>query len=126
MAKDVPESMRWSDSLSPTTISESSVGFLKSKLKNCLENHATCSKFLGQGDTWYPSRLLEVRKANGGMIIIRDKEELHGEPSYCTLSHKWGGMQPMKLTAESEASLRAGVSTETLPQTFRDAIYICQ
>ncbi|KAE9377509.1 hypothetical protein N431DRAFT_434738 [Stipitochalara longipes BDJ] len=56
-------------------------------------------------------------------MYLRNRGELSSEP-YLTLSHCWGGMEPIQLTAENEVSLRAGVSIDYLPKTFRDAIYI--
>jgi hypothetical protein len=50
--------------------------------------------------------------------------ETHG--SYFTLSHCWGASQPLKLTRDSEQSLRDGVDISTLPKTFRHAIEVCR
>jgi hypothetical protein len=39
-----------------------------------------------------------------------------------TLSHCWGKANFMKLTNESIRDFRQGISVETLPKTFQDAI----
>ena len=38
------------------------------------------------------------------------------------MSHCWGALKPVQLTAGTEASLRAGIPTDCLPKSFRDAI----
>jgi hypothetical protein len=56
-------------------------------------------------------------------VYLRNRDELTSQP-YFTLSHCWGNLKPIQLTAETEASLRAGISISSLPKTFRDAIFI--
>lgn len=123
---EVPESFKWSTEVTSSTISESSISFLESKLKNCLENHPTCSyNSDGSNDTWYPSRLLEIQETLGEIVSLRDRSQIQPLP-YCSLSHCWGGSQPTILTTNTEASLRAGISIGSLPKTFREAIEVCR
>jgi hypothetical protein len=71
---------------------------------------------------WRPRRLLEI--GNGSRTVyLRDGNEIKSE-SYMALSHRWGKKRPLQLTRATEASLRAGISTECLPKTFRHAIFV--
>jgi hypothetical protein len=40
--------------------------------------------------------------------------------------HCWGTVQPVKLTARSEARLRAGIPDRELPASFKQAVAICR
>lgn len=115
--------MEFPQSLSSRTDSKSSIDFLLSKFRSCCESHLTCSQRSNLTPGWHPKRILEIEGADPQIISLRNREEFFFKP-YVTLSHCWGNLKPLQLTAESEASLRAGVSTELLPKTFRDAIDI--
>lgn len=67
--------------------------------------------------------MLEIGDTDGRTVYLRNRSETTSDP-YFTLSHCWGSLKPIQLTAGTEASLRAGVSTDRLPKTFRDAIFI--
>ncbi|KAF2669949.1 HET-domain-containing protein [Microthyrium microscopicum] len=72
-----------------------------------------------------PSRILEIGEGeqHDQAVYLRSREDLTPQP-YMTLSHCWGGTTPMRLTKESEEALKAGISVNSLPKTFRDAIYV--
>lgn len=57
-------------------------------------------------------------------ITLVDGEHAESAP-YVSLSHCWGGHQPLQLNASAELSLRRGRQIDDFPKTFRDAIYIC-
>jgi hypothetical protein len=64
-------------------------------------------------------------KARDSKVLLTDTQnETYGH--YFTLSHCWGGSQPVKLTCESEQLLRDGIDIDVLPKTFQHAIQICR
>ncbi|KAL8891311.1 MAG: hypothetical protein Q9215_001634 [Flavoplaca cf. flavocitrina] len=59
-----------------------------------------------------------------------DKSHLNNTPpaesrlAYCTLSHRWGQGQPLKLTRDLYESFQQDIPFEDLPKTFADAAQI--
>lgn len=74
---------------------------------------------------FYPTRLLNLSGPDPSKVYLQDSGATKIGP-YASLSHCWGGMQPIQLTAETEAALRAGLPIQQLPKTFREAIYVCR
>jgi hypothetical protein len=58
-------------------------------------------------------------------VYLKDDLTKIFEP-YISLSHCWGGMQPIQLTTRTEASLKSGINVDVLPKTFREAILVCK
>lgn len=58
-------------------------------------------------------------------MYLKDKFNKTFEP-YISLSHCWGGSQPIQLTAKTETSLKDGIDVDVLPKIFREAILVCQ
>lgn len=106
--------------MAASTGSENTFRFVESKLAHCRKTHKLCRHMSSQ--TWFPSRILEIGKENKIIHLI----EGHEAPSlpYVTLSHCWGTSNPMRLTKDTEAMLRAGVHTGFLPKTYREAISV--
>lgn len=59
------------------------------------------------------------------MHIYLEDSDMTRSYEYVTLSHCWGNVQPICLTKETEETLRAGIKSQNLPKTFRDAVVIC-
>lgn len=97
--------------------------FLRSKMEICLESHQACRRKSDESRGWLPRRLLKIEGTEGHIVYLRNSNELESQP-YITLSHCWGKLKPTQLTAESEASLRAGIPASNLPKTFSDAIKV--
>jgi hypothetical protein len=137
-ASPVTDRVRWTDnlgrardvrSLSNSTCSLESISFLKQRLQHCLKHdhiHRACRPVSHEP----PTRLLQIAhrtNADQGqdlMVHLVDGKASVGH-GYLTLSHCWGKAQVTTLTLETEPNLRAGISTQALPKTFRDAIYVC-
>ncbi|KAF2867419.1 heterokaryon incompatibility protein-domain-containing protein [Massariosphaeria phaeospora] len=118
------QDISWSTHLSTVTVTDTSVEFLKSKYSECLDHHELCNRKSLNARRKYPSRLLAISGARRSQVrLVAGSNLTSGD--YFTLSHCWGGFQPLKLTAQSEVSLREGVTIQELPKTFRDAIVIC-
>ncbi|CAO2652046.1 Nn.00g003290.m01.CDS01 [Neocucurbitaria sp. VM-36] len=112
-------SRRWID-----TLGEESVAFLRSKLHVCLATHTKCHLPQPTNASRYPTRLLNVRDQYPKITLEDTNEETQG--AYFTLSHCWGGLQPIMFARKSEQSLRNGIYFRDLPKTFREAIDLCR
>jgi hypothetical protein len=112
--------------LSTSTLSPETIGFLEHSIRHCVKNHVACNP----ASNAPPTRLLQIVhhsssvQGQDGVIRLVDGNTSVGR-GYLTLSHCWGKAQLKVLTKDTEAELRAGISTQTLPKTFRDAIYVC-
>jgi hypothetical protein len=103
-------------------VSEDSIKFLKRELTTCFEQHDLCRTPLGSP----PTRLLRIERLQEGVEhVYLEDSDMSKSYAYATLSHCWGGMQPLCLTKETEGILRAGMHTRVLPKTFRDAVSVC-
>lgn len=115
------------DSL-PST--DSCVEFLSRNLDSCIKNHPECSS--GQTAGWLPTRLLEVRSADGDndcvFLVEKDTIQASGDKKtqYITLSHVWGSLKPLCLTRDNYDSLKSGIETHQLPQCYRDAVFLAR
>ncbi|KAH6629718.1 heterokaryon incompatibility protein-domain-containing protein [Boeremia exigua] len=111
----------------PSTLSSESIGFLKQQLQTCLKRHPECLS----ASNVPPSRLLQVeltansiQDPNSTIHLVDGSAAVGG--SYVTLSHCWGKANFKQLTSTTEFELRAGLTSQALPKTFQDAIYVCQ
>ncbi|KAF2847419.1 HET-domain-containing protein [Plenodomus tracheiphilus IPT5] len=109
------------------TCSPAATSFLRSKLHECLDSdkHAECQRVDTQIPLRYPTRLLSIKDRHEAKVILENTGP-HTEGHYASLSHCWGKSRPFQLTSETEAILREGLNINQLPQTFRDAIQVCQ
>jgi hypothetical protein len=109
--------------LSFSTQSESAVDFLFEKYHDCRKKHAECNLKERSKSVTYPSRLLDVVSKEHSSIILRSTSMFRDEEYVC-LSHCWGDMTPFTLNAETQSTLSKGITIETLPKTFQDAIIV--
>lgn len=115
-------SRQWTDALPAGTVTEESIEFLRRELTTCSAQHKFCRTPLGAP----PTRLLRIERLRGGSEhVYLEYSDIAKSYLYATLSHCWGGMQPMCLTKETEETLRAGICSNDLPKTFREAVSIC-
>ncbi|KAN0122937.1 HET domain containing protein [Hyaloscypha variabilis] len=94
-------------------------------IRDCATNHLGCND--SDLVPWRPTRLLHIDKPCPGSVTLdcrpQDSSETRFE-SYVTLSHCWGGGDPLKLTSSTQRSLLEGISVAQLPLTFQDAISV--
>lgn len=112
---------------SNSTGSDKSFGFLTAKYRECRLNHSKCSQTMAE--SYVPSRLLDVSALGWSKLNLVDRENAPLSPSaalYATLSHCWGGLQPLKLTSATNAMLRTGIPIEALPKTFQHAVHVAR
>ncbi|OTB15728.1 hypothetical protein K445DRAFT_318014 [Daldinia sp. EC12] len=129
--------------LGPTIGSDESLLRIREWDLSCQANHKYCNlsrrrdlpPSLGT-NTFFPTRVIDVERADSGIIYLRYKFEVAIQlspeedkyPAYWTLSHRWGNTNDMpRLLGDTELRLRSGVSLDGLPPidrtwpAFRDA-----
>lgn len=95
--------------------------------KSCINDHEDCRAICG--DSYVPSRLLDVGVAWSSdpvRLVTFDAGRLPDfKPSYATLSHCWGGSQPLRLLTSNVDRLKEGVTREHIPRVFSEAMEVC-
>lgn len=103
-------------------------GLARGWLSSCQSEHHECRRQYSPDiiSNIRPSRLLELSSTERLISLrVRKAQELTKSPlSYCTLSHCWGGKQPLRLTKELLTSFEHQIPFAALPKTFADAIQI--
>ena len=100
--------------------SNETVSFCRNMLQICLASHEKCQ--YGQG--WHPTRLLFVGDGVESIRLIKTPNTYFHR--YAALSHPWGTSQSLALKSTNEALMTHLIAWDTLPQTYRDAIWFCQ
>ena len=90
-------------------------------IDQCSKHHGGCQ---GNGEAWYPTRLLDLSEAQVVKLIISKDSSPKG--SYITLSHRWSDQPFKKLTPSTISHLQHGIDVSRLPQVFQDAINIAR
>lgn len=111
-------------------------GMVKSWVRKCIANeggkHVECNK---QVNDYLPSRLLDVHYAveKSYLRIVcpqHDPSRFKRNRKYATLSHcwgSWGASENPSLTIENlELRKTEGLSCDSLPKTFRDALDVAR
>lgn len=105
--------------LASESASESCFQQIRVWIKKCTENHADCPH---PALTALPSRLLDVGSAESQMVRLVETRDREG--TYITLSHCWGGHQPLTTTKSTKRDRLDGIEWASLPKTFQDAVTI--
>ncbi|KAI0113607.1 heterokaryon incompatibility protein-domain-containing protein [Nemania sp. FL0031] len=106
--------------LGQSTNSKESFNFISEQIQICRESHPRCQS--GSAN-WYPTRLLQMTSLNGTIelrIVERDETTLIGP--YITLSHSWGGQQPLQLTTNNKVEFKKSISLDRVPDLYKDSI----
>lgn len=91
-------------------------------MKNCLGSHNSCKQ--NQIPTVYPSRLIELRDFDM-CLISPTKDKTSG--AFVALSYCWGhNPNFLRLTVANLPELSAGISYETLPIAFQEAMRLAR
>ncbi len=95
------------------------LGLIQRWITECTEKHETCSP----GVTPLPTRVLDLGDGSPSAAIrLWETEGAHGR--YATLSHCWGGLEPLMTTRETLEERKAGIRLGDMPKTFQDAVMI--
>ncbi|KAH7316985.1 heterokaryon incompatibility protein-domain-containing protein [Stachybotrys elegans] len=100
---------------------DTSTGFVKARLQKCLADHPSCSKRL---DGPLPTRVLDV--GPNGADVLRLVSDPNIRTRYLTLSHCWGGKQPLMTTKANLDEMLAGIEFEKLPVVFQQAVEVAR
>ncbi|KAF2427518.1 hypothetical protein EJ08DRAFT_351614 [Tothia fuscella] len=122
-----------------------SPGNIASLLRHCGSKSDTVSDKIKMMKAWYeecntkhegcrprtripPKRLIylgaAMKEHNVDLRLVISKEIPKDFARYATLSHCWGGDQPLKSTMASYTKFRGKIKLSDLPQTFRDVVVI--
>ncbi|KAI1436433.1 HET-domain-containing protein [Xylaria sp. CBS 124048] len=88
-------------------------------VRECEQGHDDCRERLS---TTLPTRVLDVSRHEEFVFLYEPEETQEG--SYVTLSHVWGGEVPIRTMTESISRFKNGIRLDSLPKTFRDAVFV--
>jgi hypothetical protein len=89
--------------------------------QDCIKRHKCSPHHSG----WRPTRLLQVSGSEPStvkLILTEDEPVTEHQHPYVTLSHCWGKVIFLTLTAQTQPQLLDGVPISILPKTFQDAL----
>ncbi|KAI0144619.1 heterokaryon incompatibility protein-domain-containing protein [Xylariaceae sp. FL1272] len=93
-------------------------------LNKCIHEHDGCSRRSHPTADWHlPTRLVKVSgfMTNVFSMKLCLGKDLPAGTKYLTLSHCWGGVDIIKLTADNLQSFQSNIPLEGMPRNFRDA-----
>jgi hypothetical protein len=97
-------------------------------VKNCAE-HPECnhdkSGVLSEKLAVLPTRVLEISGSHE-KPLVRLVETNGQRADYCALSHCWGQIELITTTCDNFQKHLRNIPFDTLPKTFRDAVYLAQ
>ncbi|OCL03837.1 HET-domain-containing protein, partial [Glonium stellatum] len=93
---------------------------IKAWINDCVEQHSICKQ---PEFTALPSRVIDVGPLDGSQEPkLVETKGLFGK--YLTLSHCWGGSQPIKTVRDTLEENKRCILWSSIPKTFQDAITI--
>lgn len=87
-------------------------------------NHDLCRYRMGSNKGWLPTRLLDTGIAEDApelRVVLSERLDSQKTP-YLALSHCWGVTTTLTLSNSNLEDLQNGISWESIPRTFHDAI----
>ncbi|KAI0965566.1 heterokaryon incompatibility protein-domain-containing protein [Xylaria arbuscula] len=105
--------------LEPDTACEKYLAQAKLWVHDCCEKHDKCRDRLSYT---LPTRVLDVAHHHD-YVFLREPEKAQAG-SYIALSHVWGGEVPIRTTTATLNRFKDGIHLDSLPKTFRDAVYM--
>ena len=91
-------------------------------LDHCLYNHPDCAQD-NTGSKVLPTRVIDVGPSDGSKTpFLYTSNGRFGD--WVTLSHCWGGIDPLKTLSETLEQHEKELPLKTLPPLFRDAVLI--
>lgn len=114
------------DSHCESTKSPETIATAKRWINKCITSHELCPKTSPTDTQWYPTRLLDCGSSNNSglqcRIIDTNNSKLLGP--YMTLSHCWGSVDCLRLTAGNYECLTRGFPLGDLPVLYQDAVWV--
>jgi len=103
---------------SPHVDLDTSIDFIQGEMHKCSQEHDDCTM---TPDPPLPKRVIAIDQPS---LRLVEPEGLVGR--YATLSHCWGGFQPLKTTQENLADMLAAIPEDRLPVVFTEAILLAR
>lgn len=104
------------------TSSEASFEQARQWIQTCSTDHVLCG---AHEPSSLPTRVLDLGDDAGAEPAQVKLLESHNQKElYISLSHSWGGEQPLTTTAATLDDRKAGIEFARLPKTFQDAVRI--
>lgn len=94
-------------------------------IQTCTASHERCRPLASHGsESYHPTRLLDLgHDHRDGIRLIETAEEIP-DGAYTTLSHRWGGTNPVLTVRENMEDFKREIALPLLSKTFRDAIQV--
>ncbi|KAH8749587.1 heterokaryon incompatibility protein-domain-containing protein [Hyaloscypha sp. PMI_1271] len=89
-------------------------------LQACITRHRRCGQSL---EPLLPDRILDIGLSLSSNIIVL-QETIDQRDRYICLSYCWGLSEFISTTRDNISSHKEGIQLQSLPQTFRDAIFV--
>jgi hypothetical protein len=91
-------------------------------IQTCSTDHVLCG---AHEPSSLPTRILDLGDDAGAEPTqVKLLESPGRKEHYISLSHSWGGEQPLRTTVETLHDHKAGIAFDRLPKTFQDAVRI--
>jgi hypothetical protein len=91
-------------------------------MDECLRTHSRCGN--NEGEVEMPTRVIDVGPADGSAELRLVLSGSTFRARYLTLSHRWAGSNPLKLTQDGLSSFLVCIPFGSLPRTFQDAVLV--
>ncbi|KAH7309994.1 heterokaryon incompatibility protein-domain-containing protein [Rhexocercosporidium sp. MPI-PUGE-AT-0058] len=104
--------------IEPYSKSERCLNLLETWIKKCHKEHPLCS---WSTDLSLPTRVIDVGAQTQDPFLF-ESNGARGE--WLTLSHCWGGISPLQTTSHTLDTHKSSIPIGSLPETFRDAIFL--
>lgn len=113
---------RFAAQVSVSTESKGSFELATRWLIECMGKHQTC-RWVSSSAKNFPARLIYI-KNKGPLRVARiiPTSDLSTVPEYLTLSHCWGEVEVLRLSANTMEEFSNALPMHRLPKTFREAI----
>ncbi|KAI1134605.1 HET-domain-containing protein [Hypoxylon sp. FL0543] len=109
-----------SSDLEADTASAKYLSQMKIWVDSCNQKHDVCKSRLD--NSYLPTRVLDVSREPDTIFLYEPNENDRGP--YLALSHCWGGTVPIMTKMNTLESFKAGITIESFPKTFQDAISV--
>lgn len=93
-----------------------------SLLEQCKEQHLSCRQQTAK--PLLPKRIILLNQDASAQITVRLFEPINQRSPYVALSHCWGQHQNCITVQKSLTSRKAGISWQSIPKTFQEAIQL--
>lgn len=113
--------------LSSHADSEECVKLIRECVKQCTYTHPRCQPIPFRdlpSRPALPKRVLRIGSDDTDGVKLVEPKGIRGK--YITLSHCWGGHQPLKTTKANISQMKQSINWESLPATFQDAIRVAR